>query len=37
MRTNDLRVNQLSPEGFDWYVSYLEAMDALDVDRYAGS
>lgn len=30
-----LRVNQLSEAGFDWYRSYLEAMDALDIDRLA--
>lgn len=35
MRTEGLCVNELSEAGFDWYRSYLEAMDGLDIDRYA--
>ncbi|MBY0423890.1 MAG: nuclear transport factor 2 family protein [Parvularculaceae bacterium] len=33
---NRLRINQLSPEASHWYVErYLEALDALDLERYA--
>jgi ketosteroid isomerase-like protein len=34
VKTDNLRVNQLTPEGYTWYVAYLEALDAKDVDRY---
>jgi ketosteroid isomerase-like protein len=35
MRTDQLRVNQLSGEAYTWYLSYLGSMDALDLERYA--
>ena len=34
MKTETLRVNQLSPEGYAWYLRYLAALDAGDVARY---
>ncbi len=35
MRTENLRVNQLSEEAYAWYRRYLEALDAKDIDAYA--
>ena len=35
MKTNELRINQLSDSAFAWYVSYLEALDAKRLDAYA--
>jgi ketosteroid isomerase-like protein len=35
MRTDRLRMNQLSRPAYDWYLSYLDSMDALDLRRYA--
>jgi hypothetical protein len=36
MITKNLRTNQLSPEATEWYLNrYLDAMDALDIERYA--
>lgn len=34
MKTDSLRVNQLSPAGYAWYREYLAALDAKDLDRY---
>lgn len=34
MRTENLKTNQLSPEGYEWYLTYLEALDAKDPERY---
>ena len=36
MKTNELKVNQLSPKAYEWYLAYLNAMDKLDLDAYAG-
>lgn len=36
MRTDRLRMNQLSPEGLAWYLDYLAAMDRKDVAAYGG-
>lgn len=36
MITKNLRINQLSPAGYDWYLAYLSAMDRRDVAAYAG-
>lgn len=36
MIIDTLRINQLSPAATDWYVGqYLDAMDRLDIERYA--
>ena len=34
MITHNLGVNQLSPEAYEWYLRYLEAMDRLDLGDY---
>ena len=34
MKTDKLRFNSLSAEAYQWYLSYLEALDAKDVDAY---
>ena len=34
MKTENLRINQLSNEAYQWYLSYLKALDAKDVDAY---
>ena len=34
MKTENLRINQLSPDAYEWYLSYLNVLDAKDVDRY---
>ncbi|GAA6614935.1 nuclear transport factor 2 family protein [Scytonema sp. NUACC26] len=35
MRTNKLRINQLSQETYKWYLTYLEAIDTRDVETYS--
>ena len=34
MITSNLRINQLSIEGYDNYLAYLAALDARDIDAY---
>lgn len=34
MKTNDLRINELSPAAYESYLSYLAAMDAKDLEGY---
>ncbi|MDX1934612.1 MAG: nuclear transport factor 2 family protein [Capsulimonadales bacterium] len=34
MKTENLRINQLSPDGYAWYISYLTALDAKDITAY---
>lgn len=34
MKTENLRINQLSPEAYEWYLRYLEALDTLDIEAY---
>ena len=34
METENLRLNQLSPETYEWYLKYLEALDTLDIEAY---
>lgn len=34
LKTDQLCINQLSADAFAWYLSYLEALDAKDLDRY---
>ncbi|MGL5871829.1 MAG: nuclear transport factor 2 family protein [Xenococcaceae cyanobacterium] len=35
MKTDRLRINQLSPDTYKWYLSYLKAIDTGDVDAYS--
>ena len=35
MKTDRLRINQLSPTAYTWYLQYLEALDAKDISAYA--
>ena len=35
MDLDNLRINQLSDDGWTWYQAYLTALDAYDVDGYA--
>ncbi|MBC8164955.1 MAG: nuclear transport factor 2 family protein [Bryobacteraceae bacterium] len=34
METANLSINQISPEAFTWYLSYLAALDAKDIEKY---
>jgi hypothetical protein len=34
MKTENLRINQLSPATYQWYLEYLEALDTLDIEAY---
>jgi ketosteroid isomerase-like protein len=34
MRTDTLRINQLSQAGFDWYLNYLAILDRKDLAAY---
>jgi ketosteroid isomerase-like protein len=34
MKTEKLRINQLSPTTYEWYLKYLEALDTLDIEAY---
>jgi len=34
VRTDNLKINQLSPEAYGWYLKYLEALDSLDIEAY---
>ena len=34
MRTDNLRINQLSPKAYEWYLKYLKALDSLDIEAY---
>lgn len=35
MKVDQLRINQLSDEAFDWYQQYLEAVDKRDIVAYS--
>lgn len=35
MKTDELKINQLSPKAYEWYLAYLNAMDKLDMNAYA--
>lgn len=37
MKTEKLRINQLSPHAYQWYLGYLAAIDAKDLDTYGKS
>lgn len=34
MKSGNLRINQLSPKTYEWYLAYLQAMDSKNVERY---
>lgn len=34
MKTDNLRINQLSPNAYEWYLSYLKVLDDKDVEGY---
>jgi ketosteroid isomerase-like protein len=34
MKTENLRINQLLPATYEWYLKYLEALDTLDIEAY---
>ncbi len=34
MRTDKLRINQLSPKTYEWYLAYLQAVDTKNVEVY---
>ena len=36
MKTENLRINQLSPAAYEWYLKYLEKLDTLDIEAYSG-
>lgn len=36
MRTNQLRINQLSLEVYKWYLAYLEAINTQNIEAYSG-
>ena len=35
MKTDKLRINQLSPQTYEWYLAYLHAIDTKNVEVYA--
>ena len=35
MKSENLRINQLSPATYEWYLKYLEALDTLDIEAYS--
>jgi hypothetical protein len=35
VRTDNLRINQLSPKTYEWYLQYLEALDSLNIEAYS--
>ncbi|MDJ0570768.1 MAG: nuclear transport factor 2 family protein [Pleurocapsa sp. MO_192.B19] len=34
MKTDKLKINQLSPQVYDWYLSYLKAIDTKNIETY---
>ena len=34
MKTNKLRINQLSPQTYEWYLAYLQAIDTKNIEVY---
>lgn len=34
MKTENLRINQLTPAAYEWYLKYLEALDTLNIEAY---
>jgi ketosteroid isomerase-like protein len=35
MKTSSLKINQLSPETYQWYLHYLEVLDSKDIEVYS--
>ena len=35
MKTDKLRINQLSPQTYEWYLAYLQAIDTKNVELYS--
>lgn len=35
MKTSSLRINQLSPETYQWYLHYLKVLDSKDIEAYS--
>ena len=35
MKTDTVRINQLSDDGYAWYLDYLSVLDSKDIDAYA--
>ncbi|MCC5669713.1 nuclear transport factor 2 family protein [Nostoc sp. CHAB 5784] len=35
MKTDKLRINQLSPQNYEWYLAYLQAIDTKNVELYS--
>ncbi|WP_193199655.1 nuclear transport factor 2 family protein [Nostoc sp. MG11] len=34
MRTDKLRINQLSPQIYEWYLAYLQSIDSKNIEGY---
>lgn len=34
MKTENLKINQISPQAYEWYLGYLEAIDSKDIQKY---
>ena len=34
MNTANLKINQISPKAYQWYLGYLEAIDSKDIQKY---
>ena len=34
MNTANLNINQISPQAYEWYLGYLEAIDSKDIQKY---
>ncbi|MBW4475069.1 MAG: nuclear transport factor 2 family protein [Stenomitos rutilans HA7619-LM2] len=34
MKTENLKINQLSPQAYEWYLGYLEAIDNKNIQQY---
>ena len=35
MKSNNLKINQLSAQTYDWYLTYLEAIDSQNLKAYS--
>lgn len=34
MKTENLKINQILPETYEWYLKYLGTLDTLDIEAY---